>query len=147
MQQEFQIDASRRQCNLCQRRFQPLDQYVSVLREVEAELIDQPAGQGEAAAATAAADDGQMAGSAEAQAAADDQKADDNKSEGEAVAPAAAAERPVAAKSPEAGSGLGLVREDYCPGCAPEQRGGTVAVWHSRVAPPEIGRASCRVRV
>ena len=108
MQQEFQIDVFRRLCQQCGRRFEPLEEYVSVL--IEPESPPQAAEPAEGVAPESPAD--------------------------EAAAPAAAAsEKPTPASAKAAAHGL--VRQDFCPPCAPAERSAALAVWRSRVPPPQ----------
>lgn len=146
MQQEFQIDPSRKQCHQCGRRFQPLDEYICILREADPDespdappppsAPPQPA---PPPPATTTPTDQDIA-----------QAAAESAAPGEAetsTATAAAEPETSPGESPEttpetspAAKALGLSRRDYCPDCAPPHDiadKSILAFWRSRLSPPE----------
>lgn len=135
MQQEFQIDPSRKQCHQCGRRFQPLDEYICILREAgpdENQDAPPPPSPPPPAPATMTQPTDQDGAQAAAESAAP----------GEAGASTAtvAAEPEASPETSSAAEALGLSRRDYCPDCAPPHDiadKSILAFWRSRLSPPE----------
>ncbi len=152
MQQEYQIDAFRRVCRDCGRRFEPLEEYVSVLRDAETvaaaqntdtsgetEKPAEEAGDAMDNSAVKSAEDATVAATGEASsadAAGGNEAADEVAKAGKSPA----GKESAGEKKPRQGAGYGLVREDYCPDCAPSDCSAAVAVWRSKVSPPEEPR-------